>query len=45
MTTVIPPRTPLTMSQVEQDLAEAANRLQGSIDQANFKAYIFPLMF
>jgi len=44
-TATTPPKNPLTLSQLEQDLAEAANLLRGSIDQADFKAYIFPLMF
>ena len=36
---------PLTLSELEQYLAAAADLLRGSIDQADFKAYIFPLMF
>ncbi|WP_231969292.1 class I SAM-dependent DNA methyltransferase [Mycobacterium sp. E735] len=36
---------PLSLSELEQYLAAAADRLRGSIDQADFKAYIFPLMF
>ncbi|SBW19231.1 DNA methyltransferase [Candidatus Protofrankia californiensis] len=36
---------PLTLSELEQHLAKAADLLRGSIDQADFKAYIFPLMF
>lgn len=35
----------LTLSELEQFLARAADILRGSIDQADFKAYIFPLMF
>lgn len=35
----------LTLPELEQYLAQAANLLRGSIDQADFKAYIFPLMF
>ncbi|HCJ48871.1 MAG TPA: DNA methylase [Microbacterium sp.] len=35
----------LTLSELEQYLAHAADLLRGSIDQADFKAYIFPLMF
>ena len=35
----------LTLSELEQYLAKAADLLRGSIDQADFKAYIFPLMF
>lgn len=36
---------PLTLGELEQYLATAADLLRGSIDQADFKAYIFPLMF
>src|SRR6185437_93586 len=36
---------PLTLAELEQYLAKAADLLRGSIDQADFKAYIFPLMF
>lgn len=36
---------PLSLSELEQYLASAADLLRGSIDQADFKAYIFPLMF
>jgi len=35
----------VTPSELEQYLAKAADILRGSIDQADFKAYIFPLMF
>lgn len=35
----------LTLPELEQYLAHAADLLRGSIDQADFKAYIFPLMF
>ena len=35
----------ITQAELEQYLAKAANRLRGTIDQADFKAYIFPLMF
>jgi type I restriction system adenine methylase HsdM len=35
----------LTLAELEQYLARAADLLRGSIDQADFKAYIFPLMF
>ncbi len=35
----------LSLSELEQYLAKAADLLRGSIDQADFKAYIFPLMF
>lgn len=33
------------LPELEQYLARAADLLRGSIDQADFKAYIFPLMF
>jgi type I restriction enzyme M protein len=36
---------PLSLGELEQHLAKAADLLRGSIDQADFKAYIFPLMF
>jgi hypothetical protein len=35
----------LTLGQVEQHLWGAANILRGPIDQADFKSYIFPLLF
>jgi type I restriction enzyme M protein len=35
----------IAQSDLEQYLAKAADLLRGSIDQADFKAYIFPLMF
>ncbi|MEQ7127411.1 class I SAM-dependent DNA methyltransferase [Actinopolymorpha sp. B11F2] len=35
----------ISLSELEQYLARAADLLRGSIDQADFKAYIFPLMF
>jgi type I restriction system adenine methylase HsdM len=35
----------ITLSELEQYLARTADILRGSIDQADFKAYIFPLMF
>lgn len=35
----------LSLSELEQYLSHAADLLRGSIDQADFKAYIFPLMF
>jgi len=35
----------ITLAELEQYLAKAANILRGSVDQADFKAYIFPLMF
>lgn len=44
--TMIPAASqPLSLSELEQYLAAAADLLRGSIDQADFKAYIFPLMF
>src|SRR5437868_6075308 len=36
---------PLTLARLESHLAEAANMLRGPIDQADFKSYIFPLLF
>src|SRR6266513_1533544 len=36
---------PLTLSQLEQHLWGAANILRGPVDQADFKSYIFPLLF
>lgn len=36
--------TALTLPELEQYLARA-DLLRGSIDQADFKAYIFPLIF
>ena len=35
----------ITLSEVEQYLWGAANLLRGPIDNADFKAYIFPLLF
>jgi type I restriction enzyme M protein len=35
----------ISLSKLESHLAEAANILRGPIDQADFKAYIFPLLF
>jgi len=35
----------LSLAELEQYLARAADMLRGSIDQSDFKAYIFPLMF
>src|SRR3954467_11646416 len=35
----------ITLPELEQYLAKAADILRGSIDQADFKAYIFPLLF
>ncbi|MEV4814911.1 type I restriction-modification system subunit M [Micromonospora tulbaghiae] len=36
---------PLTLAELESHLAKAADLLRGAIDQADFKAFIFPLMF
>ncbi len=36
---------PLTISQLSQYLWEAANILRGPVDAADFKTYIFPLLF
>jgi len=36
---------PITLSELESHLGKAADLLRGAIDQADFKAYIFPLMF
>lgn len=36
---------PLTLSELENHLAAAADLLRGAIDQSDFKAFIFPLMF
>jgi type I restriction enzyme M protein len=36
---------PMTLSELESHLARAADLLRGAVDQADFKAYIFPLMF
>lgn len=39
------PHIPISLPELEQYLGKAADLLRGSIDQADFKAYIFPLMF
>ena len=40
------PRGPvMTLAELESHLAKASDLLRGSIDQADFKAYIFPLLF
>ena len=36
---------PMTLPDLESHLAKAADLLRGAVDQADFKAYIFPLMF
>ena len=35
----------ITLSQLEQHLAKAAWILKGPVDAADFKIYIFPLLF
>jgi type I restriction enzyme M protein len=35
----------MTLADLESHLAKAADLLRGAVDQADFKAYIFPLMF
>jgi type I restriction enzyme M protein len=35
----------ITLSQLESHLWEAANILRGPVDAADFKTYIFPLLF
>ncbi len=35
----------LTLSQLESHLWEAANILRGPVDAADFKTYVFPLLF
>jgi len=37
--------TPRTLSQLEAYLWEAANILRGPVDAADFKTYVFPLLF
>src|SRR3989442_2677379 len=37
--------TQLSLSELQQHLWGAANILRGPIDQADFKSYIFPLLF
>lgn len=36
---------PVTLGQLESHLWEAANILRGTMDAADFKAYVFPLLF
>ncbi|MBI3922508.1 MAG: SAM-dependent DNA methyltransferase [Armatimonadetes bacterium] len=36
---------PITLSQLESHLWEAANILRGPVDAADFKTYVFPLLF
>lgn len=40
-----PAPAPMTQSDLESHLAKAADLLRGAVDQADFKSYIFPLMF
>jgi type I restriction enzyme M protein len=37
--------TPITLGQLESHLWESANILRGPVDAADFKTYIFPLLF
>src|SRR3982750_4513470 len=37
--------SPVSLSQLESHLWEAANILRGPVDAADFKTYIFPLLF
>ena len=37
--------TEITLSELEQYLWGAANILRGPVDKADFKSYIFPLLF
>ena len=39
------PMEKLTLSKLEQHLAKAAWILKGPVDAADFKIYIFPLLF
>jgi len=36
---------PITLSQLESHLWETANILRGPVDAADFKTYVFPLLF
>lgn len=42
---LFPAAQTLTQPELENHLAKAADLLRGAVDQADFKAYIFPLMF
>lgn len=42
---LIPTGPPFSLAELEKHLAGAADLLRGSIDQADFKSFIFPLMF
>lgn len=37
--------TNISLSQLESNLWESANSLRGPVDAADFKFYVFPLMF
>lgn len=39
------PTAPITLSQLESHLWESANILRGPVDAADFKTYVFPLLF
>ena len=41
----LPSADPISLSQLESHLWEAANILRGPVDAADFKTYIFPLLF
>ena len=41
----MPAPAPITLSQLESHLWEAANILRGPVDAADFKTYVFPLLF
>lgn len=41
----IPPSQKMTLSELENWLFGAANILRGPVDQADYKTYIFPLLF
>jgi type I restriction enzyme M protein len=38
-------QTPISLSQLESHLWEAANILRGPVDAADFKSYVFPMLF
>ena len=37
--------SPVTLNQLESHLWEAANILRGTVDAADFKTYVFPMLF
>lgn len=43
--TTVPSQKTITLSELEQYLWGAANILRGPVDKADFKSYIFPLLF